>query len=146
MKRLRIVVPFLLFCLFHVGCATDRAANGGLRRYSFRLSLQRNMMPWSSIERFGAVRLLAPVRGGNLGGPLEKHSFSSSPHHLSTSQRGLSLRREVPLEDRNVWENLDREFLVALDYEAQVILWMKRARRYFPHIEKRLKRWGFRMI
>jgi len=48
----------------------------------------------------------------------------------------------VPLEDRNVWENLDREFLVTLDSEAQVLLWMKRARRYFPYIEKRLKEMG----
>jgi hypothetical protein len=45
----------------------------------------------------------------------------------------------IPLEDRNVWENLDREFIVALDSQAQILLWMKRARRYFPHIEKRLK-------
>ena len=48
----------------------------------------------------------------------------------------------VPLEDRNVWENLDREFLVTLDNEAQVLLWMKRARRYFPYIEKRLREMG----
>jgi hypothetical protein len=47
-----------------------------------------------------------------------------------------------PLEDRNIWENLDREFLVALSNEAQVLLWMKRARRYFPFIEKRLKEMG----
>jgi membrane-bound lytic murein transglycosylase D len=45
----------------------------------------------------------------------------------------------IPLEDRNVWENLDREFIVTLDSHAQILLWMKRARRYFPHIEKRLK-------
>jgi hypothetical protein len=48
----------------------------------------------------------------------------------------------LPLEDRNVWENLDREFLVALSNEVQVLLWMKRARRYFPFIEKRLKEMG----
>jgi membrane-bound lytic murein transglycosylase D len=47
-----------------------------------------------------------------------------------------------PLEDRNVWENLDREFLMALSNEAQALLWMKRARRYFPSIEKRLKELG----
>jgi membrane-bound lytic murein transglycosylase D len=47
-----------------------------------------------------------------------------------------------PLEDRNVWENLDREFLVALSNEVQVLLWMKRSRRYFPFIEKRLKEMG----
>ena len=57
--------------------------------------------------------------------------------------REVSLCGErVPLEDRNVWENLDREFLVTLDSEAQVLLWMKRARRYFPYIEKRLKEMG----
>jgi soluble lytic murein transglycosylase-like protein len=47
-----------------------------------------------------------------------------------------------PLEDRNVWENLDREFLLALSNEAQVLLWMKRTRRYFPMIEKRLREMG----
>ncbi len=47
-----------------------------------------------------------------------------------------------PLEDRNVWENLDREFLVALSSEAQILLWMKRARRYFPLVEERLKEMG----
>jgi len=47
-----------------------------------------------------------------------------------------------PLEDSTVRENLDREFLVALSNEAQVLLWMKRARRYFPLIEKRLKEMG----
>ena len=45
----------------------------------------------------------------------------------------------VHLQDRNIWENLDREFIVSLDNHAQVLLWMKRARRYFPHIEKTLK-------
>ncbi len=47
-----------------------------------------------------------------------------------------------PLEERNVWEALDREFLVALSNEAQVLLWMKRVRRYFPFIEKMLKEMG----
>ncbi|MGQ9638112.1 MAG: lytic transglycosylase domain-containing protein [Thermodesulfobacteriota bacterium] len=46
---------------------------------------------------------------------------------------------KIPLEDRQIWENLDREFIVTLDSEAQVLLWMKRARRYFPYIEQRLK-------
>jgi membrane-bound lytic murein transglycosylase D len=45
----------------------------------------------------------------------------------------------VPTEHKTVWENLDREFLVTLNNEVQVLLWMKRARRYFPYIEKRLR-------
>ena len=48
----------------------------------------------------------------------------------------------IPSEDRNVWENLDREFLLALNSEAQILFWIKRARRYFPTIEKRLKELG----
>jgi len=45
----------------------------------------------------------------------------------------------IPVENKNVWENLDREFLLILSNDVQVLLWMKRARRYFPHIEKRLR-------
>jgi hypothetical protein len=45
----------------------------------------------------------------------------------------------VPVENKNVWENLDREFLLTLSNDVQVLLWMKRARRYFPHIEERLR-------
>jgi hypothetical protein len=52
----------------------------------------------------------------------------------------------IPSEDRSILENLEREFLLALTGEAQVILWMKRARRYFPHIEKRLRGQVFPMI
>lgn len=47
-----------------------------------------------------------------------------------------------PLEDRNVWENLEREFLLTLSNEATVLFWMKRARRYFPYIEARLREMG----
>jgi membrane-bound lytic murein transglycosylase D len=45
----------------------------------------------------------------------------------------------IPVENRGVWENLDREFLLLLGNEPQVLLWMKRTKRYFPHIEKRLR-------
>jgi hypothetical protein len=45
----------------------------------------------------------------------------------------------IPMENKNVRENLDLEFLLTLSNDVQVLLWMKRARRYFPHIEKRLR-------
>jgi hypothetical protein len=48
----------------------------------------------------------------------------------------------IPLQVKNIRENLEREFLQSLNSEAQVLLWMKRARRYFPHIEKMLKMAG----
>jgi hypothetical protein len=45
----------------------------------------------------------------------------------------------VPLSDPDVKERLERELLVSLDNSDDVILWLKRANRYFPHIEKVLK-------
>ncbi|MFQ5894182.1 MAG: lytic transglycosylase domain-containing protein, partial [Nitrospinota bacterium] len=44
----------------------------------------------------------------------------------------------VPQELWDVRERLEREFLSMLAAEPVVILWLKRAHRYFPHIEQRL--------
>lgn len=52
----------------------------------------------------------------------------------------LSLCGErVPLERQDVWESLDQALISSVCYQSQVILWIKRAHRYFPYIEKRLK-------
>ncbi len=40
------------------------------------------------------------------------------------------------MEDRRVAERFEREMLLALGDRPQVILWLKRSTRYFPHIEK----------
>jgi membrane-bound lytic murein transglycosylase D len=45
----------------------------------------------------------------------------------------------VPLSDADIKERLEREMLLSLDNSDDVILWIKRANRYFPHIEKILK-------
>ena len=45
----------------------------------------------------------------------------------------------VPLNDQLVWERLDREFTISVWDQAQVFLWIKRAGRYFPYIEKKLE-------
>ncbi|MFH1091635.1 MAG: transglycosylase SLT domain-containing protein, partial [Pseudomonadota bacterium] len=47
-----------------------------------------------------------------------------------------------PLQVRDVYERLDMEFTIAVHSRSQVFLWMRRAGRYFPHIEKRLKAAG----
>ncbi len=44
----------------------------------------------------------------------------------------------VPLENRHVLEMLDREFTISVYDRAQVLLWLKRAGRYFPYIEEKL--------
>jgi membrane-bound lytic murein transglycosylase D len=48
----------------------------------------------------------------------------------------------VPLSDRRVWERMDREFMLNVYDRAQVYLWLKRSKRYFPFIETRLKEKG----
>lgn len=45
----------------------------------------------------------------------------------------------VPLKETDVRERLEREMLVSLQNSDDVILWLKRAYRYFPHIEKALR-------
>lgn len=51
----------------------------------------------------------------------------------------LSLCGEpMPLEDRKVWEMLDREFTIIVWDQAQVLMYLKRASRYLPYIEKKL--------
>lgn len=46
----------------------------------------------------------------------------------------------VPLDRWDVRERLEREVLLSLQQRGQVILWLKRAARYFPYIEKTLRR------
>ncbi len=48
----------------------------------------------------------------------------------------------VPLENRWVWEMLDRELTIAAWDRAQVLMWLKRAGRYFPVLEKKLSKAG----
>ena len=45
----------------------------------------------------------------------------------------------VPLERQDVWESLDQALISSVYAQAKVILWIKRAYRYFPYIEKKLK-------
>jgi membrane-bound lytic murein transglycosylase D len=49
---------------------------------------------------------------------------------------------KVPLEFFDVYENLDREFLINTYWHSQAFLYIKRAYRYFPVIEPILKRNG----
>ena len=47
-----------------------------------------------------------------------------------------------PLDQPDVFERLDMEFTIAVYGQSQVVLWLKRAGRYFPYIEKRLAQEG----
>jgi hypothetical protein len=45
----------------------------------------------------------------------------------------------VPLERQEIQERYEKELLLSLWDRPQVILWLKRSHRYFPHVEKMLK-------
>ncbi len=45
----------------------------------------------------------------------------------------------VPVERQDVWEMMDQFFVSSVYNQPQVILWIKRAHRYFPYVEKRLR-------
>ena len=49
---------------------------------------------------------------------------------------------KFPLDNPDVYERLDMEFTIVVHGRAQVLLWLKRAGKYFPHIEKRLAAQG----
>jgi len=45
----------------------------------------------------------------------------------------------VPLTDPTVREDLDREFTIVVWSRAQTTMWLKRAHRYFPEIERKIR-------
>jgi membrane-bound lytic murein transglycosylase D len=56
------------------------------------------------------------------------------------NMKALSFCNErVPMENRDVMERMEKELLLSLGNRPQVILWLKRSRRYLPIIEKMLK-------
>jgi membrane-bound lytic murein transglycosylase D len=143
MKRLMIAVPFLLLCLFLIGCATDRAANRGTEKVFVQVEPSQKCDALDDQLR-GLEQSVSSLRSevATLEDRLRKIRSRPPLTTYQLPKDAFLCGERVPLEDRNVWENLDREFLLALSNEAQVILWMKRARRYFPHIEKRLREMG----
>ena len=59
-------------------------------------------------------------------------------NHFPVPKSASLCNEPVPLEHRHVQEMLDREFTIAVWYRAQVFMWLKRAGRYFPFIERKL--------
>ncbi|MBW2035566.1 MAG: lytic transglycosylase domain-containing protein [Deltaproteobacteria bacterium] len=68
--------------------------------------------------------------------PLDLASMVSSVKNMDT----LSFCGErVPLENRDVKERFEKELLLSIWDRPQVILWLKRSRRYLPYIERMLR-------
>jgi len=141
MRKMQKIMGWLVLIGFlFVGCATDRVTEKrGEREPASSESLRTNEA-WvervKSLERSvqGLREEVAELR-------TRMSSLRVRPSLGTYKLPGaVSLCGErVPLEDKKVRENLDQEFLAALGNEAQALLWTKRARRYFPHVERRLK-------
>jgi membrane-bound lytic murein transglycosylase D len=125
MKRLKIIGSSLMIGFFLISCSTDRFAEKG-----------------ESLKRMTALEESISILHSKVAN-LENRLKNIHPFTTCQLPKEVFLCGErIPLEDRKVWENLDREFLLAMGNGTQVLLWMKRARRYFPHIEKRLMEMG----
>jgi hypothetical protein len=142
MKHQKIIGFILLISFLASGCAVDRSSRKESEPQKIIIERESSENCEALAERVKNLEeSISKLRSEIVF--LEKHfrNIQARPPLSSYKlPKEVTLCGEkIPLEDRNVWENLDREFIVALDSHAQILLWMKRARRYFPHIEKRLK-------
>ena len=75
-------------------------------------------------------------------GPLESANFPSLLSALKVTNVLEFCGERVPMEEQQVRERLEKELLLTLWHRSQVILWLKRSRRYMPHIEEMLRNEG----
>jgi len=145
MKNLKTIGFVLLISFLVSGCAMDRSSKKESEPQKIIIERESSEKVEALAERVKTLEeSISKLRSEIVF--LEKHfrNIQARPPLSSYKlPKEVTLCGErIPLEDGNVWENLDREFIVTLDSNAQILLWMKRARRYFPHIEKRLREWN----
>jgi len=88
----------------------------------------------------GLVKADAPPPAAAAASPM---SPTSPRYFIPRLPAKLSLCGvRVPLERSMVSEQLERELIIVVNDPAQVIMWLKRAGRYFPYIESRLRAAG----
>lgn len=74
-----------------------------------------------------------------LGNPPSPAADTSLLSAMTGHQTPSLCDEAVPLERQEIRERFEKEFLLTLDDRPQVILWLKRSRRYLPHISQSLK-------
>jgi membrane-bound lytic murein transglycosylase D len=140
---LRIVVSLFFMGFFLIGCATSQSAQKGPEKVTIQNeSPEKYETLLEKVKELEQSIFILRSEVASLGNRLNNIRTRPSLTTYKLPQEVSLCGEHFPLEDRNVWENLDREFLLALSNEAQVLLWMKRTRRYFPMIEKRLREMG----
>ncbi|MBM4278869.1 MAG: lytic transglycosylase domain-containing protein [Deltaproteobacteria bacterium] len=142
MKSLEIIGFTLLISFLISGCATDQSLRKESEPPKIIIEKESSEKVDALAERVNKLEeSISKLRSEIVF--LEKHFRNIqarpplSPYKLPKEVTLCGER--FPLEDKTVWEHLDWEFIVALNSHAQILLWMKRAQRYFAHIEKRLE-------
>ena len=137
MKRF---VPLWMAFLFTIGWITEGSVRDGYAQTAPQAELREKVE--ALLERVNQLERSVSTLGAELIS-LEDRLNRVRPQprliYYKLPKEVTICGERIPLEDRKVWENLNQEFIAALGNEAQIILWMKRVRRYFPPIEKRLK-------
>ncbi len=87
---------------------------------------------------FMAMVTVTPVHGESPATP-QPFRFPSLMSSVRINTALDFCGEPVELDNRDVRERLEKEFLLTLWDRPQVVLWIKRSNRYFPIIEKMLK-------
>jgi hypothetical protein len=136
----KVFFSLFMIIFFLIGCATDRAMNQWTEQ---EVLLKESFKKVEELSEEARVLEQSISRLETEVARLEKNinalTFRPRLTAYKLPREVVLCGERVPLEDKKVWENLDREFLLSLSNEAQVLLYMKRARRYFSYIERRLK-------
>jgi len=101
---------------------------------------RRTWYKWCSAWAYFFVLLVGIfVRAEAFGEKPQPNQVFSLIPHLNISSPLQFCDEQVPLENQDVRERLEKELLLTLWNRPQVILWLKRSRRYLPPIEKMLR-------
>ena len=79
---------------------------------------------------------------GSYGEPLKPAHFPSLVSSLKITTPLEFCAERVPTEIQEIRERLEKELLLSLWDRPQIILWLKRSRRYLPDIEEMLRKSG----
>jgi len=102
--------------------------------YSEKVVLMRRLF-FISLFAFCLMMLTENPAQGDLPDILEPPTPSSIISSMKITGPLDFCGEQVPLDDPDVRERLEKEFLITLWNRPQVILWLKRSGRYMPYIE-----------
>jgi membrane-bound lytic murein transglycosylase D len=105
----------------------------------FGLRKEVNPVKWKALLLLVAVILSFSTAYAD---PLESSSFPSLLTSIKLGTVPDFCGEQVPIGEQEVRERLEKELLLALWNRPQVILWLKRSKRYLPYIEELLRNEG----